>query len=100
VVIAAGQDGALAIRPNGTIAWKSVIGTSILDSTPSIAMDGSGKAYVGSGDGTVPVLSTRGKTLRAISAGPASSSSKPICVIGPGGHLIVSGTDGILRIYF
>jgi len=58
-----------------------------------------GKAYVGSGDGRVRVMSATGQVLATVYAGGYRYGVPLGLLLGPDGRLIVSGTDLMLRVY-
>ncbi len=102
ILLVAGRDRLDAIRTNGTRLWSTAIGYSSAQypaAWPSLATDAAGKAYVGSGDGRVRVVSATGQVLATVSAGGYRDGSTPSLLLGPDGRLMVSGADSTLRVY-
>jgi hypothetical protein len=97
-ILAAGQLGLTAISSAGKTLWTDRLG-STLYTPPSIAVDARGTAYVGSGDGRVRIVSSGGRFLGTLAAGPRMPYGKPEIAITANGRLLVVGTDGILRAY-
>jgi len=101
-LLVAGRDRLDALRTNGTRLWSTAIGYSPAQypaAWPSLATDAAGKAYVGSGDGRVRVVSATGQLLARVYAGGYRHGSTPSLLLGPDGRLIVTGTDSALRVY-
>ena len=101
-ILAAGRDELSAFGANGDRLWSVAIGRSgdqLPGYRPSLIVDAMGTAYVGSGDGNVLVVSSVGKVLARLTAGRGRSQFPPQVVLGPNGHLVVSGQDGALRVY-
>ena len=99
VLLAAGQRGLSAIGADGKPLWQTPIGFSSKDAVPSIAVDRLGTAYIGSGDGLVRIVSRGGSVVGQLRAGPGTTRQTPAVALGPGGRLVVVGTDNRLRVY-
>ena len=105
-MVGSGQAGSQSLvvdlSPNGQLLWSTAIGYSPAQypaAWPSLATDAAGKAYVGSGDGRVRVVSATGQLLARVYAGGYRHGSTPSLLLGPDGRLIVTGTDSALRVY-
>jgi outer membrane protein assembly factor BamB len=99
VVLMAGRTRLSAVSATGKQLWTTRIGkTADPYYRPFLVVDASGKAYVGSGDGRVRVVTAGGHVVASLRAGPAHRGI-PTALLGPDGKLIVSGTDGVLRAY-
>jgi len=99
VVLMAGRTRLSAVSATGKQLWTTRIGeTADPYYHPSLVVDASGRAYVGSGDGRVRVVTAGGHVVASLRAGPAHHGT-PTALLGPDGKLIVSGTDGVLRAY-
>jgi hypothetical protein len=101
-ILAAGRDELGAFGADGDRLWSLAIGRSgdqLPSYRPSLIVDAIGTAYVGSGDGNVLVVSHLGKVLARLTAGGRRSQFPPQVLLGPNGHLVVSGQDGTLRVY-
>jgi len=102
ILLVAGHDRIDAIRTNGTRLWSTAIGYSPAQypaDWPSLATDAAGKAYIGSGDGRVRVVSATGQVLTRVYAGGYRGGFTPSLLLGPDGRLMVTGTDSTLRVY-
>ncbi len=102
VLLVAGRTTLDAFQPSGTHLWQTPIGVSRgQDATerPSLIVDGDGTAYAASGDGLVRVVSVDGELVGACDGGGRRSHVTPNLLLDAGGRLIVSGTDGNLRVY-
>jgi len=99
VILAAGQGELAAYAASGAPIWRLRVRVSTLDAVPSIAVDATNTAFVGSGDGHVSVVSANGILEETLVGGPTSTTSAPQVAIGAEGRLIVVGTDSILRVY-
>lgn len=86
--------GQAVIEPNGT-----VVAVGFTTSLAGSADEAAGKAYVGSGDGRVRVVSATGRVLARVYAGGYRHGFPPSLLLGPDGQLIVTGTDSTLRVY-
>ncbi|MDQ2743338.1 MAG: PQQ-binding-like beta-propeller repeat protein [Chloroflexota bacterium] len=74
------------LSPNGRLLWSTAIGYSPAQfpaAWPSLATDAAGKAYVGSGDGRVRVVSATGQVLATVYAGGYRDGSTPSLLLGP-----------------
>jgi hypothetical protein len=98
-VLAAGQLGLSAITPDGSVRWHIPLGRSEKDALPSIVVDSTGTIYVGSGDGVVQIIGRDGELESRINISPPSTANSPALALGPDGKLVVTGTDGVLRVY-
>jgi len=101
-LLVAGQDRLDALGTNGTRLWSTAIGHSPARypaDWPSLVTDAAGKAYVGSGDGRVRVVSAAGQVLARVYVGGYRDGFPPSVLLGPNGRLIVTGTDSTLRVY-
>lgn len=85
-IIVAGQLAIAGISKAGRIQWTRALPESIY-AAPTIALDGSETAFVGTGVGTVAVISKHGKLIRRLRVGPkrkylpvqVAISTKGIC---------------------
>lgn len=102
VVLAVGAGMVMAITPTGRPVWRRALGRippSPL-SAPSIAVDASGHAYIGTADGMVREIAPDGSvTWVQRVGGPTPSGEAPSVALGPDGTLVVAGMDGQLRVY-
>jgi len=102
VVLMAGRTRLSAVSATGKQLWTTRIGKTAGPyypyHHPSLVVDAAGRAYVGSGDGRVRVVTARGHVVASLRAGPAHHGI-PTVLLGPDGKLIISGTDGVLRAY-
>jgi outer membrane protein assembly factor BamB len=102
-VMALGQTGLSAVSTAGHRRWRRPLGHAVRMPSaqlPSIAVDAAGRAYVGSSDGTVRAIAPNGSLLWTLHAGgPTSQGDTPSIALGPGGTLVITGTDGRLRVY-
>jgi outer membrane protein assembly factor BamB len=102
VLLVAGRNTLDAFQPNGTHLWQTPIGVSrgqYAAERPSLIVDGDGTAYAASGDGLVRVVSVDGELVGACDGGGQHHHVTPGLLLDAGGRLIVSGTDGNLRVY-
>jgi outer membrane protein assembly factor BamB len=102
VLLVAGRRLLDAIRPHGKLLWQAPIGASrgvYIPERPSLIVDGDDSAYVGSGDGIVRVISADGQWLASMPGGGSHLHLTPGLILGADGRLIVSGTDGVMRVY-
>lgn len=102
VVLVVSTVSLTAVSPQGAVLWRRALGRSPAAnySAPSIAVDGTGRAYVGSPDGIVRAITRHGAVLWTLRAGgPTSLGGTPSVALGPHGTLVVTGTDGRLRVY-
>lgn len=102
VVLVVSAVGLTAVSPQGTLLWRRALGRPATTSSfsASIAVDRTGRAYVGSADGMVRAIARNGTVLWTIRAGgPTSLGVTPSVALGPQGVLVISGTDGRLRAY-
>ncbi len=102
VVLVVSAAGLTAVSPQGTVLWRRAVGRppTIGYFSPSIAVDRTGRVYVGSADGMVRAIARDGTVLWTIRAGgPTSSGITPSVALGPHGVLVVAGTDERLRAY-
>jgi outer membrane protein assembly factor BamB len=94
--------GLSAIGPRGTRRWYRPLGETQPSSwlPPSLVVDSLGRAYVGRSDGMIRAIAPDRRLLWSLRAGgPADGSAVPMIALGPGGLLLVTGTDGVLRVY-
>jgi len=102
-LLVAGRTRLEAVSPVGKRLWSVRVGRTIGSySRPSLAVDAAGTSYVGASDGKLRIISANGRLVSTLSVGPASTqevASVVTSVLGPGGRLIVNGTDGVLRVY-
>jgi outer membrane protein assembly factor BamB len=101
-VLAVNAAGLSAIAPQGTRLWHRALGRlpATTSSSPSIAVDALGRAYVGSADGLVRAITPDGAVLWTLHVGgPTNLGDTPSVALGPRGTLVVVGTDGHLRVY-
>lgn len=104
VILAADASGLTAIGPRGARLWRRALGSDTAAvtgaSSPSLAVDAVGRAYVGSSDGFVRAVSPGGALLWTLRAGgPSRLGNVPALALGPNGILAVTGTDGVLGVY-
>ncbi len=102
VVLAVDATGITAIDPTGRPLWRRALShaTASSASPPSIAVDGQGRAYVGTADGIVRAVEHNGAVLWALRAGaPTTFGETPSIALGPAGTLAIAGIDGQLRVY-
>jgi outer membrane protein assembly factor BamB len=100
-MLAADRSGVSAISSGGRRLWHRTLGRPPTTpySTPSIAVDALGRAYVGTGDGMVRALAPNGTLLWTLRAGaPTRFGAIPSLALGPDGALLVVGTDAVLRL--
>jgi outer membrane protein assembly factor BamB len=99
-ILVAGRNQLGAVNPGGRRLWHVTIGHSAGQFIPpSLIVDAAGTAYVGSGDGKVRVISGTGKIRARLFAGGPKLASVPAIMLLASGRLIISGTDGVLRVY-
>ncbi len=102
-VVALGRTGISAVSPAGHRLWRRPLGRQLRTPSaqpPTIAVDAMGRAYLGSSDGIVRVIAPNGSLLWTLPAGgPTSLGNTPSIALGPQGTLVVTGTDGRLRVY-
>lgn len=103
VMLVAGRTRLAAVSPAGKRLWSVRIGRAVgADENLPLVVDAAGTVYVGTLDGHVRIVSRSGKVISTLRVGPGSTQAMPrvpIVMLGPGGRLIVTGTDGVLRVY-
>jgi outer membrane protein assembly factor BamB len=102
VLLVAGRHDLDAVQPDGKQLWGVQIGSSrgaSAEERPFLLVDGDDTAYVGTGDGSVWVISAQGQWLSDLPAGGHENHRSPGLLLGPDGRLLVSGTDRVMRVY-
>jgi hypothetical protein len=101
-LLVADRSGLSAVSPQGVRLWRRTLGhpPALVAAQPSLAIDARGRAYVGSSDGMVRAVAPDGTLLWTLQAGGRTRQGDiPSLALGPGGALLVSGTDGRLQLY-
>jgi hypothetical protein len=99
ILLVASRRNLQAVSPAGKERWRlQLTEAKGGEHAVTVIVDEPGRAYVGTSDGKVRVVSTRGKVLATLHVGPPAAWSPPLA-LGPDGQLAVTGTDGTLRVY-
>jgi len=114
LAIAERPDGSIVVAGNQWLTGVSEQGQKLFDADirqrhprspndglqkPALVVDGAGAAYVGTADGEVLVFANGGKLLDRLPAGGYHLGSTPRIMLGSQHTLVVTGNDGVLRVY-
>ncbi len=98
-VLVAGSRWLDAFTPKGKRVWRAQVGRSSYYQSPALAVDSNGTAYAATGDGRLDVIARNGRRLDSLSIGPSTQYGSLAIEIGPDGKLILTDTNGYLRVY-